>query len=118
MCGRCSGYDRHGRYGRHKIIEVWEYRNVGMGIWDTKELDKTGQDTEGMKNEGRKQGRREGRKGSKEGRPRKEERKVKEGRKRKVKEGRKETSLRKEGRNVKEGRKEGKSRKKERKGEK
>ena len=48
------------KYGRYKIIEVWEYRNLGMGIWDTKELDKTGQDTEGMKNEGRKQGRREG----------------------------------------------------------
>ena len=43
--GRCSRYDRY------KIIEVWEYRNVGMEIWDTKELDKTGQDTVGYKYE-------------------------------------------------------------------
>ena len=62
--------------------EVWEYRNVGIGIRDTKELDKTGQDTEGMKNEGRKQGRRERRKegqGRKKGR--KNGRSKKEGRK-------------------------------------
>ena len=62
-----------GRHGRYKIIEVWEYRNVGMGIWDTKELDKTKQDTEGMKNEGRREERKQGRK---EGRPRKEGNKV------------------------------------------
>jgi len=68
---------KEGEGRKHEIIKVWEYNNIGMGIWDTKELDETGQDTEGMKNEGRKQGRGNG---SKEGRPRKEEMKIKEGR--------------------------------------